>query len=493
LLYHSKEKRVLAFALGALIPLAAVLMPASIAAADVPTRNERPLSDVATIAAGDYAAYAVKKDGSVWSWGGTRNSGLLGNGYTVASEIPVRMKIDGAKAVAGGSLHALVLKKDGTVWATGSNADGQLGIGDTSVKTKLEPVQVEGLAEIKAIAASGDQSLALQADGTVWQWGKGDWQHPPSFVPKKLELPSALAIAAGSGSAMTLDNGGQVFVLGSGVPERILNRNPILVSGLPETAAIAATRQRAIALQMNGTVWTWNNSKPHVNTLEPSFRPVKVEGAEDARRIAGSSDYSFSLVKSDGTVWTWDGYYDKSSYKAVKVKGVRDAVDVANGRNRHQYALLADGTVMEWTYFLGELSKPKPVQAPIRVLVNGQEVELMQQPVVLNKVLYVPVRGIFEQLGAKLESKRGSGSNFLSKGDTRIEINWTDGFKDNGKPLSDTLKPIARNYVTMVPLQLLAEALGAKVEWATDRNTILITSQEADFRYSFSPSLENTI
>lgn len=93
------------------ISMTVFFMPKVLHATEYSSQNQKHLSDVAAIAAGEWAVYAVKKDGSVWVWGGMRNSGLIGNGYTVPSESPVRMKMDGAVDVASGTKHALILKK----------------------------------------------------------------------------------------------------------------------------------------------------------------------------------------------------------------------------------------------------------------------------------------------------------------------------------------------------------------------------------------------
>ena len=84
----------------------------------------------------------------------------------------------GSRRLLRASSHSLALKSDGTVWAWGANDGGQLG--DNSLKDRPTPVQVKGLGgngvliDIVAIAAGGQTSLALRADGTVWSWGVND-------------------------------------------------------------------------------------------------------------------------------------------------------------------------------------------------------------------------------------------------------------------------------------------------------------------------------
>ena len=437
------------------------------------------LSDVAVVTAGERSVYAVKKDGTVWAWGGSQRSGLLGNGYPVQSESPVQMKIDNVSDAAGGTRHALLLKKDGTVWAVGSNEDGQLGLGTASNDLVLAPVQIESLSDVTAIAAEGNQSLALKSDGTVWQWGRTDRVSMPSYKPVKVEgLPAGAAIAAGYGSAMMLDTGGNVYVWGTALtetnPDKL--RKPTMISGLnKKVTAIAASGNRAAALAEDGTVWTWNNSKMYP-TPGQLLQPTKVLQAEDVQHIAGGNGTSFGLTKKDGTVWMWYSYWDQPTYKAVQILGINDALHMASSRFWGNYALLKNGTLMEWkTDTLGEFSKPKPVQAPIQIKLNGEIVPLVIPPVIINNVSYVPLRGVFEPIGAKVEWNQGNFTGVVKKGKTVIEIYAaSEKLRLNGQIVPDKFNPKMMNGVTMVPLRFISESLGAEVRWNGADNIIHI-------------------
>ncbi|WP_458127336.1 stalk domain-containing protein [Paenibacillus sp. Z3-2] len=462
-----------------LITMTIFFMPNVLHATEYSSQNQKLLSDITAIAAGEWAVYAVKKDGSVWVWGGTRNSGLIGNGYTVPSESPVQMKIDGVVDVASGTKHALILKKDGTVWATGSNVDGQLGLDIASDETVLEPVEVEGLSNIKAIVAEGNQSLALQADGTVWQWGRTDRINTPSFKPIKIEeFPLGMSIATGYGSAMMLDIEGNVHVWGTMLyetnPDKL--RKPTIISGLMKSTEIVTLGQRAAALTEDGTLWTWNNSKLYP-TPGKLLSPSKVLGADGVQQVAGGTGTFFSLIKDDGTVWMWDSYLDKPRYTAVQVPGINNAVDIANSQFQGQYALLENGTVLKWTVDpLGKTSEPEPIKAPINVQLNDETLSLVVPPIIVNNISYVPLRGVFEHIGATIEWDQGSFTSVIKKDDIIIEIHApSEGIQVNGNPLRDELRPKIINYVTMVPIRFISETLGAEVKWISDNNTIHIS------------------
>ena len=76
-------------------------------------------------------------------------------------------KITGQVSTSGN--HTLVLRADGTVWATGLNSSGQLGDGTTINRIVL--TQAPGLSDVVAFAAGGSHSLALLRNGTVMAWG----------------------------------------------------------------------------------------------------------------------------------------------------------------------------------------------------------------------------------------------------------------------------------------------------------------------------------
>ena len=189
------------------------------------------------VAAGAQHSLDLSSDGIVYAWGANdRGQAGLGAASKPSSNIlPVKGQggdglLSGVKALAAGEFHSLALKGDGTVWAWGANDGGQLG--DTSLKDRPAPVQVKGpggngvLADIVAIAAGGQTSLALRADGTVWSWGVNDkgqlgnnaaikYSATPVQVKAQLgDLPGMKAIAAGSAHCLALKADGTVWAWG---------------------------------------------------------------------------------------------------------------------------------------------------------------------------------------------------------------------------------------------------------------------------------------
>ena len=128
-------------------------------------------SHVIALAAGGWHALALQADGSVWAWG-FNDSGQLGDGTAINRSAPVRVLApgSGAVAVAAADNHSLVLTADGSVWAWGINDGGQLGDGTAINRSAPVRVLAPGSGAV-AVAAAGNHSLALKADGSVWTWG----------------------------------------------------------------------------------------------------------------------------------------------------------------------------------------------------------------------------------------------------------------------------------------------------------------------------------
>ncbi|MCB8818682.1 RCC1 domain-containing protein, partial [Desulfosporosinus shakirovi] len=128
---------------------------------------------ITAIAAGINSAYFLAIDGTVWSVGLNTN-GQLGDGTTTSRSFPVQVQGLSSKtitAVAGGQYTAYFLASDGTVWSVGYNYYGQLGDGTTTRKT--QPVQVQGLSgkTVTTVAAGYNSAYFLASDGTVWSVG----------------------------------------------------------------------------------------------------------------------------------------------------------------------------------------------------------------------------------------------------------------------------------------------------------------------------------
>jgi alpha-tubulin suppressor-like RCC1 family protein len=97
-------------------------------------------SDWDSVSLGTIHGLAIK-GGKLFSWG-DNGSGRIGNGSTSGITIePTQVGSDTDwLMVSAGDAHSLALKTNGTLWVFGLNANGQLGLGDTTLRNV--PTQV---------------------------------------------------------------------------------------------------------------------------------------------------------------------------------------------------------------------------------------------------------------------------------------------------------------------------------------------------------------
>lgn len=121
--------------------------------------------------------------------------------------------------------------------------------------------------------------------------------------------------------------------------------------------------------------------------------------------------------------------------------------------------------------------KPLVLGNWITVVVDGDYLIFDQSPVSVKGSTLVPMRTIFEKLGAEVRWNAGDQSVTAVKGETSIWLQLNNRTaKVNGKDQALETVPKSINNSTMIPLRFVSEALGAKVKWDSSKQTIMITS-----------------
>jgi alpha-tubulin suppressor-like RCC1 family protein len=294
-------------------------------------------SDVVEISAGTGLSLARKADGSVLAWG-DNSSGQLGDGTLFGRTSPELVAGlsggSGIRAVASGipANHSFALRDDGTLLAWGNNSSGQLGIGTTTIQRT--PVKVAGLAGVIAAAAGANHSIALSADGSVWAWGDNSsgqlgigsivGQLSPVQVRTSATavLPAAISIAAGGNSSYAVTADGAVWAWGTnssaqlGIASTTNRVFPVQVHGVNDegflggVTAVATSGGTAYALKADGTVLGWGlNAAGQVgdDTTAQRTTPVQVAGLGPGSAVVAIAAIAggAAALKGDGTVLAW--------------------------------------------------------------------------------------------------------------------------------------------------------------------------------------------
>ena len=177
-----------------------------------PNHPNDPLKRIVAVSAGWDHSMALEKyeeydpflpgfdpnhNGRVYTWGNNEGTGYspaggrLGDGTTISSGVPVVVlrgqqepedpcnpdpNLTRIIAVSAGEGHSMALDVTGCVYCWGDNKYGQLGNGCTDPCTvPVRVIRADGkgyLRDIVAISAGYWHSLAIDANGVIWTWGK---------------------------------------------------------------------------------------------------------------------------------------------------------------------------------------------------------------------------------------------------------------------------------------------------------------------------------
>jgi alpha-tubulin suppressor-like RCC1 family protein len=251
------------------VPVVVCAMPEN------PCQAGNELKEVVAIAAGDEFSLALLKNGTVVAWGND-NTGELGNGGfgPNSCEAPCGLTpavvphLTEVTAISAGNGHSMALRKDGTVWTWGYNYWLQLGRSGPGPNNENDPNagQVPGLSEVAAISAGGWHSVALLNNGTVKAWGENFYGQNGKAASVYGETPTAItglsevqSISAGEYDTLAVLRNGTVMGVGNNEDGELGNGKkgsshqitelPVQASNLTGATAVAAGYEHTLAIE----------------------------------------------------------------------------------------------------------------------------------------------------------------------------------------------------------------------------------------------------
>ncbi|MCK5161275.1 MAG: hypothetical protein KAQ99_06835, partial [Candidatus Aureabacteria bacterium] len=329
------------------------------------------------IAGGESHSYGVY-EGTVWSWG-LNSEGQLGDGSDRGTYrwSPVSIGFNGAISLAGIAWsHSFALKSDGTVWSWGHNGTYELGIEDAG-DYSLVPIGPLDLSSIISIETGHHYGLALDSNGMVWSWGWNRYGNlglgpdAPEYQPIPAQIPGLddiMSIGSGAYDGFAVKSDGTVWAwgwnssyqLGDGTEED--KWSPVQISGLTNVISVVGSGLGlSLALKSDGTVWGWGSVFGFLALEYNDYIyevPFQIPGLDNITNIAAGNDF-FLALKSDGTVWSWgeNGYgrlgvgttYDNFYGCPAQVLVLTDVTEIACG-SYHGLARKSDNSIWAWGY-----------------------------------------------------------------------------------------------------------------------------------------------
>ena len=264
------------------------------------------------LAVDEYHILAVEASGAVVTWGNNWHGSLGLEDLLLETYAPTNVPgLTGIEAVGAGSAMSGAIDALGQVITFGNNETGALGLGhrDSPVLPTFLPDVTDG----SQLAFGSSHALLLHRDGTVSYSGvHPGLERTASFRPV-VGLADIEAVAAGRDFSVALDSSGDVWGFGmndlgqlgfSGDAEQA---QPVSIAGLPVIASVDVGASHTVALAEDGSVWTWglNTSRQLGHGRRGEVRTPQPVALEDGVvSAAAGSQHTLALLDC-GKVLAW--------------------------------------------------------------------------------------------------------------------------------------------------------------------------------------------
>lgn len=132
------------------------------------------------------------------------------------------------------------------------------------------------------------------------------------------------------------------------------------------------------------------------------------------------------------------------------------------------------------TMLLGGVSAVYGGEKSISLQINGSEISAEVPPTVIDGRTMVPVRAIFEAVGANIDFDAETKTITARKGDTTVNMTvGANAVTVNNKEVQLDAPAVIVNGRTLAPARFVAETFGYTVQWDAENKIVKITGEES--------------
>lgn len=436
------------------------------------------------ITSGNGIAIAVKTDGNAKTYPAVKDWSAPITSYSLKS-----VAYGNGKFLAVGRDNIFAISNDGQKWMPHTLVDGIkynindmafgeghfVAVGSSGIMASLDGIEwktvnpqgiipvLEGVTYGNEIFIAAGESAKNSRQRIVLTSTDGlDWTERD---PGKGAVITAVAF--GSGRFVAGCSNGAIITSPDGVNWSEDNfpsgaqTSAIIGIAFGNGSFMAISEDKKILLSADGVRW---------KTVSPSlqgFKPTEVAYGGGLFAVI-SGDRIFT--SEDCLTWTDTGFKCEAGLE-----------DIMYANNRF-IAVHSRGSII--SCHISEVpkeSQPSASKKPgeVSVTINGSNLTFDQPPVLINGRTMVPLRGIFEALGAKVYWEESTQTVTATRGNTIITFRIGDsnaGVAGKAVKISPAAQVI--NGRTLVPVRFVSEALNAKVEWDEASSTVIISTSK---------------
>jgi alpha-tubulin suppressor-like RCC1 family protein len=246
---------------------------------------------------------ARKSDNTLWVWG-YNNYGQLGQNDRISRSSPVQIGTDVDWAFSCAKRDTLyAIKTDGRLFVCGSNATGALGLGISTTINRSSPVQLgTDTTWSKVDCSSANHAAALKTNNTLWVWGYNNYgQHgnggtSSTSAPNQLGSAEWLDVGVGSSFIVAIKTDGTLWSCGYndygnlGQNDRINRSSPVQIGTDTNWSSVYCTLNNFFAVKTDGTLWGCgqnNLGQLGNNNNQSVSSPVQIGSLNNIKALSG--------------------------------------------------------------------------------------------------------------------------------------------------------------------------------------------------------------